>query len=353
MSEKKNNSIYCDPHPLESFNSLFNFIVGDRGRGKTFRHSKLRPISRFLETGEQFIYLRRYKNELKTLDIFFDDVREFFPDVELKVKNRVFYCNGKVMGFAINLSTANMLKSTAYPKVQTIVFDEFILEKGYIRYLDSEVRAFLNFYETVARDREDVKVYFLGNSVSLVNPYFIHWKIMPNTKQQFTKVRKTLRDGRKGRHLIVVEIMQDDSDEGENSFRQNKINTDYGELINGSEFGEMSIHNNFADDNTDFIEKKTANARFLFNLVYKGVIYGIWLDASVGKWFVSMKRDKQTVRTYAITTDDFKVNMFLVDNLNSHNGLKMVVKAFTNGYLMFENNQIKSEMLDVMKLLGC
>lgn len=351
--EEVNYNKYYDPQPMESFNSLFNFIVGDRGLGKTFYYSKRRPIDRFLKHGEQFIYLRRYKDELKTLGEFFKDIEEFYPNNELKVKNRVFYCDGKVMGFAVPLSTANHYKSTAYPKVQSIVYDEFILEKGFVRYAPNEVKSFLNFYETVARDRPDVKVFFLGNAISLVNPYFVHWKIMPNSKDRFTKVMKTERDGRKGRHLIVVEITQDDSDEGKDSFRLNKKNTDFGELISGSDFSSMSVDNKFEDDVSDFIARKTPESKFLFNVIYKGVYYGIWLDGVKGKWYVSYKRDNNTVRNYAITTEDFKVNMFLVDNLNSHNGLKMLKKAFSSGYLMFENLHIKSEMFDVMKILGC
>lgn len=350
---EENTAIFYDPHELESYNSLINFSIGDRGRGKTYSYAKVRPIERFIKYGEQFIYLRRYKNELKTLDIFFDDVRERFPDHELTVKNRVFMCDGKPMGFAINLSTANMLKSTSYPKVQTIVFDEFILEKGYIRYLDSEVKMFLNFYETVARKRSDVKVYFLGNSVSLVNPYFIYWKIMPNTKRRFTKVKKSVRNGNVGRHLILVEILQDDSGEND-SFREAKLDTDFGELIHGTEFGDFAMGNQFADDTGDFIEKKSVDAKFMFTLVYRGFNYGVWLDAiNEGKWYVSNKTDKGSKRVYAVTTDDFKINMFLVKKLSQHVGLNMVVSAFKDGYLMFENNQIKSEMFDVMKILGC
>lgn len=346
-------SIYYNPQRLESFNSLFNFIIGDRGKGKTFYYAKLRPIERFIKHGEQFVYLRRYKNELKTISTFFDDVRSFFPEHELVMKNGVFMCDGKVMGYSITLATANMLKGTTFPKVQTIVFDEFILEKGYIRYLPNEVRTFLNFYETVARLRPDVKAFFLGNSISIVNPYFVYWKIMPNTNDEITKVKKSTREGNKGRWLMVVEILQDDRDKGESSYRETKNDTDFAEVTMGTDYHETANENKFSDDVTDFLEKRTPEARFMFTVVYMGVKYGVWLDMSVSKWFVSNKYDKNSPRNYAITTDDFKVNMFLVDNLGKFNGLKMMKDAFTSGYLMFENIHIKSEMYDVMKLLGC
>ena len=38
---------------------------------------------------------------------------------------------------------------TPYPKVTTIIFDEFIIETGTIHYLKDEVKALLDFYSTV------------------------------------------------------------------------------------------------------------------------------------------------------------------------------------------------------------
>ena len=356
-NEVINKDIYYDPHDLETFNSLFNFSIGERGKGKTYSLAKKRPIERFLKYGEQFIYLRRYKNELVTIGKFFDDIKHEFPDNKLEVKGRTFYCDGNVMGFAFELSKGNMQKSTAFPLVQTIVYDEFILEKGFIRYLPNEVEDFLNFYETVARLRPNVKVYFLGNAISLMNPYFIYWKIMPHTDRRFTKVSRTSREGNKGRHLIVVEILQDEylyDNDGNRieSFREVKANTDFGELVKGTGYGERANENVFSDDNKDFIEKKTDNAKFMFTVHFRGRNYGIWIDVVVGKWFVSFKRDSNTKKSYAVTTEDFSPNMFLVDNIRLHNGLNNMIRAFKGGYLMFENGQIKSEMYDMIKMIG-
>lgn len=355
--------IYYNPQPLESYNSLFNFSIGERGKGKTYYYAKKRPIERFLKNridigggktqGEQFIYLRRHKNELKTLNTFFDDIRHEYPEHVLEVKNRVFYCDGEVMGYAIQLSTASMLKSTAYPFVQSIVYDEFILEKGYIRYMDNEVNVFLNFYETVARLRPNVKAFFIGNAISLVNPYFVYWDIMPKKKERFTRVQKSIRK-KSGRNLILVEIMQDDrEDNSRESYRDFKEDTDFAEIIAGREYDMQANQNEFIHDTDDFIEKRTAESKFLYSIIYGSVQYGVWIDGGVGKLYVSNKIDINNTRIYAITTDDFKPNMFLVDNLSKYNGLMVMKKAFVNGYLMFDTLQIKSAMFEVMRLFGC
>ena len=123
------------------------FVIGERGCGKTF-NAKVAMLKKFLKTGEQFIYLRRYKTELDTsLATFWNDLQshDYFKDHSLKVKKSKllteFTCDGKVCGYAVPLSTSNILKSTAFPKVKTIIFDEFILDgaSGTYHYLKNEV----------------------------------------------------------------------------------------------------------------------------------------------------------------------------------------------------------------------
>lgn len=66
--------MWYNPHELLSHNCLFNFVVGNRGAGKTYGVAKKWAIKTFLKTGKQFIYLRRYKTEL-------DDIPNFFADI--------------------------------------------------------------------------------------------------------------------------------------------------------------------------------------------------------------------------------------------------------------------------------
>lgn len=47
------------------------------------------------------------------------------------------------------LSIANILKSSSYENVDTILFDEFIIDKGTYHYLQDEVTAMLELIETI------------------------------------------------------------------------------------------------------------------------------------------------------------------------------------------------------------
>ena len=76
----------------------------------------------------------------------------------------------------MTLSTAQQLKSSNFPDVYYIIFDEFIIESGQGHYLKNEVFSFLGLIETIARTRE-VKVFMLGNAVTEINPYFLFFDL--------------------------------------------------------------------------------------------------------------------------------------------------------------------------------
>lgn len=131
--------------------------------GKTYGASKF-VIKKFLKTGEQFAYVRRYKSELKkATPNFFESIinNNEFPEHKFSVKGNKFYCDDKIIGYAMTLSTAQDLKSTNFSSVTNLIFDEFIIEEGQKKfYLNNEVEVFLNLVETIARLR-DIKIFML------------------------------------------------------------------------------------------------------------------------------------------------------------------------------------------------
>ena len=111
-----NKIFYYTLQRVLSFNSLINIIIGERGVGKSYTCKK-HVINRFIKKNEQFVYLRRYKTELKSsVPKFFDDIiaNNEFPEAKFKVKNNLFYIDDNIAGYALPLSTANILKSTSF-----------------------------------------------------------------------------------------------------------------------------------------------------------------------------------------------------------------------------------------------
>lgn len=171
--------MYYDYNKILSYNALLNFLIGERGVGKTYGATKF-VVNQYLKKGEHFAYIRRYKPEIKhAMPNFFEKINDNkeFKDVSLYTKNNKFYCNDNIFGYAMTLATSQDLKSTNFSKVKTIIFDEFIIEEGQKKfYLQNEVFTFLNLVETISRLR-NVRIFLLANSASSINPYFLFFDL--------------------------------------------------------------------------------------------------------------------------------------------------------------------------------
>ena len=328
--------MYYSRNDLLSYNALFNFVVGSRGTGKTYSFKDW-AINDFLKNGYQFVYVRRYKTEFKDIGNFFDDIMKKYPEHEFKVGKGKFIIDGQVAGFYIPLSTSITKKSVAYPNVNKIGFDEFILEKSTIHYLPNEVNAFLGLYETIARDRNNVRVLFMANSVTLINPYFLFFDLQVDKTKRFW----TFKNGD-----MVVELT--DLEE----FKQHKKETRFAKIIDGTEFSKYAIDGDFVNDNYEFIESKTPNSYYCFTLVYKNENIGIWCDGKLGLMYITSKVDQSYPLKYAITTNDHKPNMIVLSNKYSRNKVNILSKMYEYGCLRYESLKLKNIMFEVFKLLN-
>lgn len=307
------------------------FVIGERGVGKTF-NAKIAVLKKFLKSGEQFIYLRRYKTELDSaLATFWSDVQNngYYENYELKVERSKmltkFKCNGKVCGYAMPLSTANILKSTAFPKVKTIIFDEFMLDStGTYRYLKNEVTMLLDVVETVGRLR-DIQVLFLGNALSITNPYFTYFNLELPYNSEF----KTFKNG-----LIVVNYIKNVA------YREAKKKTKFGQLIADTEYAKYAIDNKMLRDNPHFIEKMPPDSKFYGMLIINGQNVGIWSSKN-GYLYLNDKYDPNTTHKFACDFNDHTEQTIFL-NARENMYLRVCIKAYKQGLLRFENQKIKN-----------
>lgn len=94
---------FYDYHKILSYNCPVNILIGERGVGKSFGAKKY-VIDQYAKKHSQFLYLRRYDNELKEIfqntknssKDFFDDIKSKYKGIELCAKNRKFYYNNEV-----------------------------------------------------------------------------------------------------------------------------------------------------------------------------------------------------------------------------------------------------------------
>lgn len=312
-----------------------NFVIGARGIGKTYGFKKY-AIKRFIKHGEQFIYLKRYKTDIKGTDQFFDAVAKEFPNHSFKVRGRELYIDDKLAGWVMPLSAWQSVKSREFPNVCTIIYDEFLLEKSSKQsYMQDEPKALLNFMDTIIRNRDNARCICLSNAVSIVNPFFLYFNIIPNVNKRFNAYES-----------IVVEI-PDSVD-----FSDERKKTKFGKLIAGTDYGDFALGNEFINDSKVFIEKRSKESRFQFSIVYKGMTIGVWVDVDKGVMYLSHDHDPSTKLCFALTTDDLDENTMMMTSWKQNYYLSKMVNAFLNGYLRFDNQVLRNIGYEIFKRMN-
>lgn len=301
-----------------SYNGTMNHCVGGRGIGKTYgakkkvtkdalndstikeieievtRRGKDTTDIHYVGTTEtQFIYLRRYKEELQMAQqTFFADYAHEFPDWEFRVQgweaqaSPIKFQSMKkgrpwvTIGYFIALSVSQKFKSVAFPKVKWIIFDEYILEKGAVHYLPNEAIVFNNFYSTVDRYQDKTRVLFLANSVTITNPYFLYYKISPDDADKNGFVR--MDD-----NYMVIHFIESEQ------FESEVYKTKFGKFIQGTEYADYAVGNQFSDNNKTLIGEKGSKAYYMFTLEAMAGTFSVWFDPRADKYFCLQREVKE------------------------------------------------------------
>ena len=325
-------SKYYDISTILSYNKILNFIIGQRGGGKTFGAKKW-AINDFLKKGNEFIWIRHFKQEIKQLKRnFWDDIIHsgLYPDVEFSISGDKLYINNKLCGYLIALSTSNQLKSSSYPKVNKIIFDEFIFEKGHNHYRGDEVNDFVNLLDTIIRDRDNCRAVLIANNVQTTNPYFHYFNIRGDQTKRF------VFDHNRG---ICIEFYTGDV------YAQERLKTRFGQLINGTEYGDFSLYNKPLHDNNEFIQKRPNNSKFMYALLWKGYYIGVWYDIKNDLIYMSNQYDSSGI-IFSMTTEDHVPKTLFLREFKKMSQIRDIKYAYSVGCLYFENQMIKRYFLD-------
>lgn len=335
-------SKWYDKGQLLSYKAFFNLLIGNRGGGKTYGF-KTWAIDDYLKTGKQFVWVRRYGTEIDEMrKTYFDDIAKRYPAYKFSIKGSrksgKLLVDNKVAGYYFALTTSSIAKSSSYPNVDKIIFDEFLIIGNTYKYLNDEVVLLLELTETIFRDRENdptaIKprgVYLLGNNVTIANPYFLYFNIK-SFKQRFYVD--------KARGLVVEQYTN-------KAFVEAKKQSAIGKLTAGTTYAEYSIENKSYLDNDRFIAPKPSKCTFNCAIDYKGRTYGFWLDYKNGNMYVNYQYDPDSPNRYSLTKDDHTINTFLVKNLNN-TYIKNIVWLFRAGCMYFDNQQLKSQVYELL-----
>ena len=344
MSEQKVYPYY-NFNRIESYPATIKGIIGGRGIGKTYGLSKrkIKEALKDVHNGAQFIYMRRYKDDLPIAkSTFFAAVGNEFPDWDFRDNGWLAECapaetrDSKkrewfTIGYFIALSMAQKVKSSAFPRVKSIIFDEVILEKGFTRYIPGEVTALLGFMDTVDRKQDRVTVYLLSNAVSIDNPYFLEWDIKPDEtrNEQFV----TRRNG-------FITIHFPDTEQFSKAVYQSK----FGQFIQDTAYGEYSVGNKFSDNNTNLILQKDPKARYRFSLETKKGSFSVWKNPLSGVYYLQEKQPKD-VDLYTIVPEWMSEEKKLMP-MNSKT-LQSLRTAFRSANMFFDTPSTRNAFIEI------
>lgn len=168
----------------------YNIIFGERSNGKTFAVLEY-GVKEYVRKGKQIAILRRWTEDFtgKRGATMFDALVSvgLISKITNGEWNSVWYfssrwylcrydketgkreCDERPFAFGFSLTSMEHDKSTSYPNITTILYDEFLTRS---HYLPGEFMTFCQVVSTIVRGRKDVKIFMLGNAVNKYCPYF-------------------------------------------------------------------------------------------------------------------------------------------------------------------------------------
>ena len=180
---------------MKSFDFDINIITGGRSNMKSST-VQIDSIKDFMEKGDTAVRVIRWEEMRKRK--YMDDwwqpfvvqfVKENYNNANIEYRYDAYWFvwrddKGKITDKkkfmkTAALSTPVKFKSMSFGENCTrIIFDEFVPDDG--RYLEDEYELLTTFISTVNRNRQSgLKVYMIGNMVSVDNPYFEYFDIDP------------------------------------------------------------------------------------------------------------------------------------------------------------------------------
>ncbi len=169
----------------------YNIVFGERSNGKTYGVLQY-GLERYFKDKSRIGIIRRWEEDFrgKNANTMFDGLvangvinklsKGRWNDVMYK-QHRWYFIKRNLsnpkdiewdedcFAYAFAISSEEHYKSTSYPFIRTILFDEF-LTRG--TYLPDEFVKFTSILSTIIRLRTDVTIFMCGNTVNQYSPYF-------------------------------------------------------------------------------------------------------------------------------------------------------------------------------------
>lgn len=319
----------------------FFLLLGGRGIGKTTGIVNYSVTECVKDKECQFVYIRRYKNETASAKDLLEPLLRNSACKGTSVKGVYKYEYAKrVLGYTIPLSVQQSVKSGFdFHRVKYIIFDEaFITRGGNLHYLNDEVTHFFELISTIVRTRTDYKVFILGNSLDMFNPYTTFFKI-PQFEKSYIDRERGLYIEKCPNKKALLEL---------------EATTPLFKLTKDTAYGKYHYENQFLMAKNFSIREKPYRARLWYRLGYDKHTLSFWL------WSTDRKTYRCWVESFeGLFDDDARIQLVVDGEIN-----KAYVKDFKstwhwptflemyyNGFVSFNSQHTANILYSLMDMI--
>lgn len=355
MPEKNSTNVrqYYPVAKTCSYGAPLTLIISMRSYGKTFGFV-LRGLKRWARTGAQFAWVRRYDDETaKTAPVLLDDVlaHGYMDGYEFRYVGRKW--QGRKRGKSENdekpwsdvchcltLSQGQSYKGVSYPKVDTVIFDEFIREvKTPPGYLREEVGVFLNLLKSVFRDRSNVHAFALANACDLTAPLLAFANVRGEGDIE-TPSGYSWHNNKS----VLVHYAKDAV------FAAQEAETVVGRLVQGTPYAAVMLGNVFANGGDNLLGTKPKRARYRYGFVFNRDRFGVWVDDYTGLYYVNRKIPSGSGLLFTLQADDMAINVLMVERAAPF--AKGIMRLFGFGRVLFDTAATRERFVKMLGLVG-
>lgn len=270
--------------------------VSNRLAGKSTYYYRW-AVNRFLRNKQKTVFIYRWQNEIdtcaQTIDktarsLFFPNIK-FTQDTGSKDKFAYIQANGKNMGYAVAINSADAIRkiSGIFYDSTAWFFDEFQPESN--KYCPGEITKFISLHTSLARGGGEQVRFFPGvmcsNAVSLLNPYYNALGINKRIRSKDHYIR--------GNGFVMEQLYSEDA-------ANNLKNSGFMQAFGNHSYTKFAAENKYLLDNVSFVTNYSGKKQYYFTLV-DDEWYAVYLTPQ--GIYVNHEVDKDYPTRIATSTD--------------------------------------------------
>lgn len=346
---------FWDGQPLDATGANYRGSVGMRSNGKTYWIKKYKFLMQFFCHRFHYGYIRAKPDDItaKKCEAYLIDAQPIIQDCGeivypgwdryfVVARSGTFTLYGEsfephdraaldVMAYYFTLPYAESYKTTAYPHIKYICFDEVLSKRAAD---PSEFENFMSIISTIRRRREDVVIYLIGNTINrhadILNAMGINLNKL--TQGEITLYRY-IDPGTGGINSVAFEWQRDYEQSAESAAyaafghqRQLHINSSGWDISDYPLFTEDEFYNDRKIQRHAFV-LEIPSAR-LYTYISNNAIY------------ITRKRLKRNVEFITITTNesDYKRRVLNVKTQTGRHAINTLRQYWLMSIVKFDSN---------------